>query len=81
VDEKRDEPVLVSRTVCIAIELCMMTLQRRAEVAGMKRAELDLSNKIWITRKIGPRGEPSTSSPSPTVPWLSLRARSSFTTH
>lgn len=48
VDDKRDEPVLVSRMVCIAIELCMVTLQRRAEVAGMKRAELDLPNKIWI---------------------------------
>jgi len=44
----REEPVLISRAVCLAIELCLVTLQRRAEVAGMKRSELDLKNKTWI---------------------------------
>lgn len=46
--EDKDTPVLVGRAVCIAIELAMVTLQRRAEIAGMKRAELDLEHGTWI---------------------------------
>lgn len=45
--EDREEPLLVSKTVRLAIELCMVTLQRRAEVSGMQRSELDLPNKLW----------------------------------
>jgi integrase len=48
VDETRDEPVLVSEAVRIAIKLCLATLQRRAEIAGIKESELDLDNKIWV---------------------------------
>lgn len=48
VTEERDDPVLVSQPVRLAMELCMVTLQRRAEVAGMKRTELDLANKTWL---------------------------------
>lgn len=48
VDEKRDLPVLVSEPVRICMKLCLVTLQRRAEVAGMKQSELDLENKVWI---------------------------------
>lgn len=48
VDERRDLPVLIGRPVCIAIELCLFTLQRRAEVAGMRRSELDLASRSWI---------------------------------
>lgn len=45
---ERDDPVFISRAVCLGIKLCLTTLQRRAEVAGMKRSELDLPNKTWI---------------------------------
>jgi integrase len=48
VDEKRDVPVLISRAVAVGMKLCLVTLQRRAEVAGMKRGELDLAKKTWI---------------------------------
>jgi integrase len=34
--------------VCIAIELAMFTLQRRAEVSGMHRSELDLERRTWV---------------------------------
>lgn len=38
VDEKRDQPVLVSEPVRIGIKLCLVTSQRRAEVAGTRPA-------------------------------------------
>lgn len=38
----------IGRGLCIAIELAMVTLQRRAEVAGMMRSELDLEHHLWI---------------------------------
>jgi len=47
-DKKAGEKVTVSRTVRIAIELAMFTLQRRAEVSGMRRVELDLERKTWL---------------------------------
>jgi integrase len=47
-DKKAGEDVLISRGVRIAIELAMFTLQRRAEVSGMRRAELDLDRKTWL---------------------------------
>jgi integrase len=30
------------------VKLLMLTLQRRAEVAGMRRSELDFKNNVWI---------------------------------
>lgn len=48
VAEGRDEPVLIGRPVCIAIALCLFTLQRRAEVTGMRRRELDLASRSWV---------------------------------
>lgn len=47
-DKKAGDKVMVSRPVRIAIELAMVTLQRRAEVAGMRRSELDLPRKTWL---------------------------------
>ncbi len=47
-DKKAGDKVLISRTVRIAIELAMFTLQRRAEVSGMRRVELDLDRKTWL---------------------------------
>ena len=36
-----------SPTICYIILLCIVTLQRRGEVAGMTMDELDLENKLW----------------------------------
>lgn len=47
-DKKAGDKVLVSRTVRIAIELAMFTLQRRGEVSGMRRVEVDLDRKTWL---------------------------------
>jgi len=47
-NRKAGEDVLISPGVRIAIELAMFTLQRRAEVSGMRRAELDLERKTWL---------------------------------
>jgi len=47
-NRKAGEDVLISPGVRIAIELAMFTLQRRAEVSGMRRAELDLDRKTWL---------------------------------
>jgi integrase len=44
----RKEKVLVGRSVRIALELAMVTLQRRAEIAGMRRSELDLERCTWV---------------------------------
>lgn len=38
----------LSRPVAIALELCLLLLQRRNEVAGMRREELFLDQAIWI---------------------------------
>ncbi len=37
----------VSRSICIAIELALTTLQRRAEIAGLQRSEVDYASKMW----------------------------------
>lgn len=42
-----DEPVYVGRPVRIALQLAMLTLQRRTEVAGMRLDELDLTRDVW----------------------------------
>lgn len=47
-DRKAGEKVLVSRGVRIAIELAMFNLQRRGEIAGMRRSEVDLVRKTWL---------------------------------
>jgi len=38
----------VSRTMAVAVQLCLVTAQRRGEVAGMRAGELDLSARTWI---------------------------------
>jgi len=43
-----EEKVFISRGVCIAIQLAIFTLQRRGEVAGIHRRELDLERKTWV---------------------------------
>jgi integrase len=40
--------VYVGKAVCIAVRLSMLLIQRRAEVAGMQRSELDLENGVWV---------------------------------
>lgn len=42
------EPVHVGRPVAIALQLCAILLNRRAEVAGMEVAELDLEAGTWL---------------------------------
>ncbi|MNS49528.1 Prophage CP4-57 integrase [compost metagenome] len=44
---RENRRVYVSRPVCIAIKLLLITLQRRHEVAGMTRAEVDLEQAVW----------------------------------
>lgn len=41
-------PLYLSRPVAIALQLSALLLQRRGEVCGMRRAELDLDNKTWL---------------------------------
>ena len=41
-----------SPTVCYIILLCIVTLQRRGEVAGMTTDELDFENKLWTIPSI-----------------------------
>ncbi|MGH6977924.1 MAG: tyrosine-type recombinase/integrase [Brevundimonas sp.] len=43
----REEAVMVGRPVRIAIQLAMLTLQRRAEVAMMRVAEIDFGAAVW----------------------------------
>ncbi len=44
---RKNQRVYVSRSVSIAIKLLLVTLQRRHEVAGMTRAEVDLEQAVW----------------------------------
>ena len=46
--EGRTTPVMISKGVALAIQLCLVTLQRRGEVSGMKRCELDLPHRTWV---------------------------------
>lgn len=41
------DKVFVSRAVVLAVQLAAVTLQRRGEVAGMVRDELDLHHRLW----------------------------------
>jgi len=47
-DKKAGEKVQISRVVRIAIELAMVTLQRRGEVSGIRLVEIDLARKTWL---------------------------------
>jgi integrase len=40
-------PLQIGRPVRIALQLAMLTLQRRAEVSGMRVADLDLESGLW----------------------------------
>ena len=42
------EGLTVSAGVAYAIQLAMVTLQRRAEITGMKLSEIDRDQRIWI---------------------------------
>jgi integrase len=42
------KPLYLSRPMAIALALSTLLLQRRAEVAGMMRAELDLEQSLWL---------------------------------
>jgi integrase len=42
------EPLYVSRGVGIALQLCILLLQRRKEIAGMDLCELDLDQAVWL---------------------------------
>lgn len=44
---RANQRVYVSRLVALAIKLLLLTLQRRHEVAGMLRSELDLDQAVW----------------------------------
>ena len=44
----KGERVYVSRPVCIALQLLSLLLTRRAEVAGMRRREVDLQQAAWV---------------------------------
>ena len=44
----KDEPLMVGRPVRIAIQLAMLTLQRRGEIATMNEDELDFDEKLWV---------------------------------
>ena len=46
--ERDRDDLQVSRTMAIAVQLCLVTGQRGGEVAGMRRGELDLSARTWL---------------------------------
>ncbi|RYG85477.1 MAG: site-specific integrase [Alphaproteobacteria bacterium] len=43
----KSEPLTVSRAVRIAIQLCLLTMQRRGEVARMRVRDLDFEKRTW----------------------------------
>lgn len=45
---EEDRPLYLSRPVAIILQLAALLLQRRAEVAGMRRAEVNLEEAVWI---------------------------------
>lgn len=50
IEEEGQEPrpLHLSRPMAIALQLSALLLQRRGEIAGMRRAELDLENRTWL---------------------------------
>jgi len=47
-DAANGDRVYVSRPVCIALQLLSLLLSRRAEVAAMRRREVDLQQGAWV---------------------------------
>lgn len=47
----KDRPLWVGRDVRIALQLALLTLQRRGEIAGMLRSELRLDEAVWVIGK------------------------------
>lgn len=47
VEGSEPRPLYLSRQVAIILQLCALLLQRRAEVAGMRRDELNLAEATW----------------------------------
>lgn len=45
---KARDGLSVSRSMAIAVQLCLVTVQRGGEVAGMRAAELDIAGKLWV---------------------------------
>lgn len=41
------EPLYLARSTAIALQLTMVLLQRRGEIAGMRSSELDLNQAVW----------------------------------
>lgn len=62
--------VFVSRPVALAVLLAATTLQRRAEVTGMRKAELDLERRLWTIA-----GERTKNHRTHVVPLSDLAAR------
>jgi len=50
IPQKEGDPisVTVGRPMAILIELCLLLLQRRTEIAGMRRDELNLEQGTWL---------------------------------
>ncbi len=46
-----ERPLMVGEAVRIALRLSFLTLQRRSEVAGMRRSELRLEEGLWVIAK------------------------------
>lgn len=46
--DKEGEPIHIARATCIALQLCALLIQRRAEVAGMAVSELNFEAGTWI---------------------------------
>ena len=49
-------PVYVGPTLAIASRLCLLLLQRRNEIAGMRRDELDLERGVWTIPGVRMKG-------------------------
>ena len=48
VEDGEPRPLYLSRPVAISLQLAALLLQRRAEVVGMRRSELNLPEKTWL---------------------------------
>ncbi len=48
VEDDEPRPLYLSRPVAISLQLAALLLQRRAEVVGMRRSELNLPEKTWL---------------------------------
>ncbi|MDX9999441.1 MAG: integrase arm-type DNA-binding domain-containing protein, partial [Phenylobacterium sp.] len=46
--QEQGELVTVSRPMRIILQLCTLLLQRRGEIAGMTKAELNLDQRLWL---------------------------------